>query len=191
MLDRARERAVAADADRGLTLVEADIVGLRLPGAGRFRLAIIALNSLLVLQTRAAQRAAVRALADHLAPGGLAVIDVWLPDAEDLARFDGRIVLEWPRHDPETGAIVTKTASALHDSASASVTLTTLFEEARQGEPVRRWVRHDRLRLVTADELRSYAEEAGLMVELLAGGYDLGLLGPGSERAVLIAIRSR
>ena len=74
-------------------------------------------------------------MALHLAPGGLAVVDVWLPDAEDLARFDGRIVLEWPRLDPETGAIVTKTDSAQHDASSATVTLTTIFEEGGQGEP--------------------------------------------------------
>ena len=72
-----------------------------------------------MLPTRAAQRAALQALADHLAPGGLAVVDVWLPDAEDLARFDGRVILEWPRLDPETGAIVTKAGSAQHDAATA------------------------------------------------------------------------
>ena len=43
----------------------------------------------MVLESRAAQRAAVEALAAHLAPGGVAAVDVWLPDAEDLARFDG------------------------------------------------------------------------------------------------------
>ena len=54
---------------------------------------------------------------------------------------------------------------------------------------MRRWVRRDRMRLVSADELRTFAEDAGLVVELLAGGYDLGALGPGSERAVLIAVK--
>jgi SAM-dependent methyltransferase len=190
MLDRARRRSRGtAGADR-LTLVEADLVGLHLPDAGRFGLAFIALNSLLVLATRAAQAAALKALADHLAPGGLAVVDVWLPDAEDLARFDGRIMLEWPRLDPETGAIVTKSDSALHDAASATVTLTTIFEEGGQGGPTRRWVRRDRLRLVSADELREFAERAGLTIELMAGGYDLGPLGPGSERAILVAVKS-
>ncbi len=135
MLDRARARVHGAAGEDRLTLVEANIVGLRLPDAGRFGLAFIALNSLLVLPTRAAQRAALEALADHLAPGGLAVVDIWLPDADDLARFDGRIILEWPRLDPETGAIVTKTASALHDAATSSVTLTTIFEEGGQGAP--------------------------------------------------------
>lgn len=189
MLARARDRLAGTPAEARSTLVEADLTDVRLPDAGRYRLAFIALNSLLVLPTRAAQRAAIRALADHLAPGGLAVVDVWLPDAEDLARFDGRVVLEWARPDPGTGRLVVKTASAIHDSASASVRLTTIFEEGGQGSPARRWVREDRLRLVTADELRGFAEEAGLTIELLAGGYDLSLLGPGSERAILIAVR--
>ena len=192
MLDRARVRSRglrAGTADR-LTLIETDLVGLRLPAAGTFGLAYIALNSLLVLPTRAAQRAAVRTMADHLAPGGLAVVDIWIPDAEDLARFDGRIILEWPRLDPETGAIVTKVGSAQHDASSAVVTVTTIFEESGQGEPARRWVRRDRLRLVSGDELRSFAEDAGLTVDLLAGDYGLGPMGPGSERAILIAVKA-
>ncbi|HEV8404007.1 MAG TPA: class I SAM-dependent methyltransferase [Candidatus Limnocylindrales bacterium] len=189
MLERARARLHGIGGRERLTLVEADIVGLRLPDAGTFALAFVALNSLLVLPTRAAQRAALRAMADHLAPGGLAVVDVWLPDADDLARFDGRIVLEWPRLDPETGTIVSKAASAQHDTATASVTLTTIFEEGGQGEPVRRWIRRDRLRLVSADELRGFAEDAGLVVESMAGDYGMGLLGPGSERAILLAVK--
>lgn len=191
MLDRARSRLAAGAPDLAdrLTLVEADLVGLKLPAAASFGLAFIALNSLLVLASRNAQRAALRTLADHLAPGGLAVVDVWIPDAEDLARFDGRISLEWPRLDPETGALVTKAASAQHDAASGTVTLTTMFEEGVQGQPARRWVRRDRLRLVSADELRGFGEEAGLAVELMAGDYGLGPIGPGSERAVLIAVK--
>ncbi|MBI3749195.1 MAG: class I SAM-dependent methyltransferase [Chloroflexi bacterium] len=191
MLARARRHAAAAGsgvAER-LELIEADLVDLRLPDAGTFGLAFIALNSLLVLPTRAAQRAAFRTLAGHLAPGGLAVADVWIPDAEDLARFDGRIMLEWPRLDPETGTIVTKAGSAQHDASSASVTMTTIFEEGGQGEPPRRWVRRDQLRLLSGDQLRGFAEDAGLTVELLAGDYGLGPMGPGTERAILVAVK--
>ena len=191
MLDRARGRAASAGPDVAarMTWVEADLVGLRLPSAGSFGLAFIALNSLMLLPSRAAQRAAVRALADHLAPGGVAAVDVWIPDGADLARFDGRIGLEWPRPDPETGAIVTKVTSAEHDAASGTVTLTTIFEVGQQGAAPARWVRRDRLRLISADELRGFAEEAGLVVETIAGDYGLGPIGPGSERAILIATR--
>ena len=96
MLGRARARTAAAGlADDRIEFVEADLLGLRLPGAGRYAMAFIALNSLMLLASRAAQREAFRTMAAHLAPGGLAVTDVWLPDAEDLARFDGRA--GWPR----------------------------------------------------------------------------------------------
>jgi SAM-dependent methyltransferase len=191
MLARAASRAAAAGPDtaKHLSFVEADLVGIQLPEAGRFGLAFIALNSILVLPSRAAQRAAIVALAEHLAPGGVAVVDIWLPDAEDLARFDGRVILEWPREDPETGELVTKAGSAHHDAATGTITLTSLFEASRQGGPTRRWVRSDRMRLVSAAELGAWAEEAGLTIEMIAGGYDLGAFGPGSERAVLIAVK--
>jgi SAM-dependent methyltransferase len=192
MLDRARQRASVAglDGTDRIAFVEADLVGLRLPDAGTYGLAFIGLNSLLILGSRGAQRAALQTLADHLAPGGVAAVDIWLPDAEDLARYDGRIILEWPREDPETGEIVTKSGSAQHDSATGTIVSTSIFEAAAPGGPVRRWVRRDVMRLVSAAELASFAEDAGLVVELLAGDYGLGALGPGSERAVLVAVKA-
>ena len=190
MIARGRSRALAAAlTEDQLHFVEADLLGLRLPGAGSYGMAFIALNSIMLLARRSAQREAFVTLAAHLAPGGLAAVDVWLPDADDLARFDGRVILEWPRTDPETGHLVTKAGSAQHDAATGIVTLTTIYEEGPQGEPPARWVRRDRLRLIAADELAGFAEDAGLHVELVAGGYDLGALGPGSERAVIIAVK--
>ncbi len=191
MLARATARAAAAGLPDGrFEAVRADLLGLRLPRAGQYRLAFIGLNSIMVLADRERQREAFRTLAAHLAPGGLAVVDAWLPDAEDLARFDGRIILERPRTDPETGDVVTKAGSAVHDAAMGTVTLTAIYEVGRQGEPPIRWIRTDRLRLVAADELAGFARDAGLEVEVVAGGYDLSPLGPGSERAVLVAVRT-
>jgi SAM-dependent methyltransferase len=191
MLDRARERARDADLPDGrLELVEADLLALPVPEHGRHALAFIALNSIMLLAGRDEQRAAIRALAEHLRPGGIAAVDAWLPDADDLARFDGRIFHEWIREDPSTGALITKSGSALHDAATGTIVLTAVFEEADQGGAPRRWIRQDRLRLISADELSAFAEDAGLAVELVAGGYDLTPLGPGSERALLIAERA-
>lgn len=190
MLARARARA----ADAGVTperlaLHEADLVDVRLADAGGYALAFLALNSLMVLPARDAQRAAFRTLAAHLTSGGIAAVEAWLPDADDLGRYDGRVILEWIRPDPTTGALVTKTGSAVHDSATGTIVLTSVFDEAPQGTAPTRWIRQDRLRLVSADELCEFAEAAGLRVEVLAGGYDLGEFGPGAERAVLVAER--
>jgi len=189
----ARARAAAGRAGGAvpgrLELIEADLLDWRPPGGPRFRLAILALNSILLLGTRTAQRAAVRAMAELLAPGGLAVVDAWQPDADDLGRFDGRLVLEYVRRDEATGRDVTKTAAAWHDATRAAVTLTAIWDEAAPGEAPIRWTRTDRLRLVTADELGGFAEDAGLVVETIAGDYGLGPIGPGSDRAILVAVR--
>jgi SAM-dependent methyltransferase len=190
MLDRARDAAAAAGvADGLLELVEADIAGLRLPTAGSFRLAFIALNSLLLFATRAEQKSAIGALATHLAPGGIAAVDVWQPDADDLARFDGRLILEYADRSSGGGRTVTKFASAVHDPSSQVVRLTSIYDEGRSGEPADRWTRVDRLRLVSADELGGFADDAGLEVEVLAGGYGLEPVGNGADRAVLVARR--
>lgn len=191
MIERARERATAAGprvAGR-LELVEADLIDLALPAAGTFRLALIALNSLFLLATRDAQRAAFATLAHHLAPDGVAAVDVWLPEPADLARFDGRLLLEYERIDPETGHEVTKTAAARYDPATATVELTAIYEEGLPGAAPVRWIRRDALRLVGPDELAAMAEEAGLAVEQLAGDYDLRPLGAGSDRAIVVARR--
>jgi SAM-dependent methyltransferase len=169
--------------------VEADLVGIELPGGARFGLAIIALNSILLLDSRESQRAALETMARHLAPGGVAVVDVWLPATDELARYDGRLSLEYIRTDPETQLIVTKSASAEHEPTRGHVELTAIYDEGEQGGPLRRWVRRDRLRLLSPDELTETAEAAGLIVEVLAGSYDLEPLVNHDERAILVARR--
>ena len=189
MLARAR---AAADAGgkataRRLRLVRGDARSVRLEGAPAHWLATVPLNSIFLMGGRADQAAAVATLAAHLVPGGLAVLDAWLPDADDLARYDGSLVLEWVRDDPDSGHTVTKTCAAEYDAATSTVRLTTIFESGTQGDAPSRWVRVDHLRLVGPDELAAFAEGAGLVVEELAGGYGLEPLEPGAERVVLIA----
>jgi SAM-dependent methyltransferase len=190
MLGRARAAADAAGVAvaRRVRLVEGDARSIRLPDAGRYRLAMIALNSIFLMGTRREQGQAVATLAAHLGPGGLAVVDAWLVDADDLSRYDGRLSLEWVREEPGTGRLVSKAASARFDP-SGVVRLTTIFEAGAPGEAAARWVRVDRLRLVGPDELVALVEAAGLVVETLAGDYELGPLGPGAERVVMVARR--
>ena len=193
MLARLRDRLATANAEpevaRRLHPVQADLIGLELPGGPQFGLAILALNSILLLDSREKQRSAIETMARHLAPGGVAVVDVWLPAADELARYDGRLSLEYVRTDPETDLVVTKTASAEHEPTRGHVELTAIYDEGEQGGPIRRWVRHDRLRLLSPDELSDMAEDAGLIVEVLAGSYDLEPMVNHDERVILIARR--
>ena len=190
-LDRKLSDAATANPELSARVhkVERDLIGLELPAGPGFGLAIIALNSILLLDSHARQAAAVQALARYLAPGGVAVVDVWLPAADELARYDGRLSLEYVRTDPETGLTVTKTASATHEPTRGIVELTCIYDEAEPGGHPRRWIRRDRLRLLGPDELTEMAEDAGLLVEVLAGSYDLEPLVNHDERAILIARR--
>jgi SAM-dependent methyltransferase len=185
MLARARAR------EPKLTLVEADLIDAsgvdEVRAAGPYALAFLALNSILLLATANAQRRALGAMAALLRPGGIAVVDAWQPSPAELVAFDGRLSLEWLRTDPETGREVTKMVAAWLEPMTRLVTLTTIFEEALPGDPAARWTRSDALRLISAHELRTFAEAAGLDVEQLAGDYDLGPLEPGSERVLLVA----
>ena len=191
MLARARTRIDGAGVGDQIELVEGEMTAAAssevVVRGGPYRLAILALQSILILTTPEGQRAVVAEMAGLLAPGGLAVIDTWLPTPADLVGFDGRLSFEWRRTDPETGHDVTKTLAAWYDHVRRLVTLTTFFDEGDQGSAPVRWTRVDPLRLIGVDELVGYATDAGLEVDRLAGGHDLGPLEPGSDRVVLVA----
>jgi SAM-dependent methyltransferase len=179
---RARARRSPAGS---LELVQADLLEVAL--GARFGLAFLALNSLFLMGTYERQVAAVQALARHLRPGGLALVDVWLPSADELSAYDARLALEWLRPDEDGIHQVAKVGSARLDTSAATVTLTTFFDRwATAGGPVERTARTDELRLVTAAELTAMAQAAGLGVEMLAGDYRMEPFGPGAERVLLL-----
>jgi len=195
MLSRARTRIEAAGVGDRIDLVVANMQDAASNEAvargGPYQLAILALQSILILTTPEGQRAVVGEMARALAPGGLAVIDTWLPTPADLVGFDGRVSFEWRRTDPGTGYDVTKTLAAWYDHVRRLVTLTTFFDEGAPGEAPIRWIREDSLRLIGVDELVGFARDAGLEVDRLAGDHDLGPLEPGSDRVVLVARKPR
>lgn len=170
-----------------LRCVEGDLLALDLPE--RFGLAFIALNSLLLVGGLEEQRRAMEVLATHLRPGGVAVVDVQLPDAADLAAWDGRLMLDWDRPDPEDPrSRVIKMSSARYDATDASVRLDVLFDRIGPDGTVRRVTRSDRLHLLGATVLADLAVRAGLSVELLAGDHQAMPMGTGAERVVLVAV---
>ena len=188
----ARARAAWARSKDGampggsLSLELGDILDIDLDA--RFAFVFIALNSLFLLGTAELQAAGMRAAARHLRPGGLLVVDIWLPDHEDLELYDGRLNLEWQRTDPETGLQVAKVDAARHDPATGHVEMFTWFDTwPPHGGPVSRVARIDHVRLVTGGELATMAEAAGLTVEAIEGDHAGGPFGPGAERAFLLA----
>jgi hypothetical protein len=91
--------------------------------------------------------------------------------------------------DHSSGRLVTKSWAATHDPSTGAVTVTTIYDEGRPGEAPVRWVRRDPMRLVSADDLVTFAAAAELEIETLASTYDLQPLAPESERVILVARR--
>ena len=109
-----------------LSLHEGDFTAFRT--SERFDLVFIAVNTFLLAEDDSARLALLRAMREQLRPGGIAVIEVSTPDDDELADFDGRLQLEWLRHEPESGDLVAKLVSARHDAEASSVTLCQVFE---------------------------------------------------------------
>ena len=197
MLDRARiawkrHPARKAGGRRLLTLLESDVTLLDLPE--RFELAVLALNSLLLLDGRDAQLAALRSMARHLAPTGRAIIDVWLPGKADLELYDGRLLLEWVRRDhasADRAEWVAKLTSARHDPENATAEITTFFDAWSDTSRVRRVMRQDTAHLLTHKGLRTLLEEAGLTVVRSLGDYSLAPFKSGGDRLVVICRAGR
>ena len=162
----------------------------RLASDARFGLAFIALNSLLLLDGPDAQRQAMRVLAEHLRPGGVAIVDVVLPDAADLAPMTDGCSSTGSRQDAETGDLVTKLSSARHDAATATVTMTTLFDTAPSAG--RRAAANGRESTGCSSAVPpswcGTRPTPASPSSSLAGDHQGTPFGPGAERIVLIAV---
>jgi len=191
MLERARatwreQQAMAVDTG-SLTLIQNDVTALDL--GRRFDLVILGFNSLLVMGAGdpAAQRATLKNMRRHLPRDGRAVIDTWLPTAADLKLYDGRVIAEWTRTDPETGDQVSKSVRATFDPGTRRATIDTHFDAVRAGQPPQRVSRRDEVHFPTRGELFEMLHTAGLEPQQIAGGYDMSPLDPDSERVIVVA----
>ena len=189
MLSRARATWAAypgrKSAAGSLDLVEADMTNLALDE--RFDLVILAFNALLLMRDREAQESLLHTMREHLAPDGRAVIDIWLPPPEDLALYDGRLILEWVRPDEQTGEAVSKTTAARYEHATMQATIETFFDAWRQSEAPRRTYRRDEIQFTSAAELLDLVESAGLRPQMVAGDYSMNEFTPDSERLIVVA----
>lgn len=92
MLEVAREAAALAGVE--VDLRHGDMRDP--PVAGAFPLVIVPFRSLLHMETDEDRRAALRAVARHLAPGGRFVFDVFAPSQDDIDETDGK----WLEREP-------------------------------------------------------------------------------------------
>ena len=155
----------------GVHMVAADMRDFHL--GEPFDLIICALSTFQHLLTRADQLAALGCLRRHLAPDGLAVIDLAVPTAAALEALGGPAVLEWVRRNPAGGQWVTKWASTQGDPAAQRQWLTFLYDVQDAEGVVRRTVAQFPLRHLFRAEMEGLLERTGLRLVQIYGSYDL------------------
>lgn len=167
MLAVAREQAQRLPVG-ALTLVQADMRTLSLEA--RFALVAIPLGGLQHLEETDDVIAALRVVRSHLAPEGLAVLDVEAPHAEDFEAGPRPLVEHWTR--PWRGGQVTKLV-AVENMPSVGLRHVTFHYDVQPPDGALRRVTHAfTLRVFTPAEIELAARIAGLTVAGCWGDYD-------------------
>jgi SAM-dependent methyltransferase len=160
-----------------------DMAALRLPRA--FPLVIVAMNTLQALTDPADRLACLRAVRAHLAEGGELAFEVGMPDPEEIVATMGVERSSGHYRDGAGGPLL------LHsgwydrwDPGTQTLHFTLRVERLHGSAPPRQVLRRHRVHLFWPDELAELLAAAGLEAVEVAGGFDGGPLGPGSERQV-------
>ena len=141
-----------------------------LPG-GPYALAIIALNSLMHLETSDDQLAALRNVHAVLGEGGILALDLFNPDPRELLRHNGELVLD-KTFTLANGTPVQKFVAQSVDMAAQIASVTFLYDELID-RVVRRTTLAFAMRWLYRYELEHLLARCGFAVEALYGSYDL------------------
>lgn len=184
MLAALRRAAEGEDPEvrRRITAARGDMRTLDL---GRtFPLVVVAMNTLQVLTAPADRAAGVRAVADHVAPGGELLFDVAMPDTEEIR---GSIGVERGGGSHRLADGTTLVHSAWYDewdAATQTLRFTLRVRSRAPGGPWRQTLRRHRVHLFTPGEVSALVAEAGLEHVAVHGDFAGGRLRPSSERQV-------
>ena len=188
MLEIARGRAGSAAA----SWVHGDLRTLDLDR--EFLLVLVPLGGLQHMEELDDLVAALASIGRHLAPGGLAVVDVEAPLPEDFTPGPQPLIEHWTRewraHPDASPAIVSKLVNVEAHPAQARRAVTWHFDIQGPEAPLRRVTAQFDLRTITRGELELAGRLAGLELSAAWGDYDMTPYDDGAERLVVAFARS-
>jgi SAM-dependent methyltransferase len=189
MLARAAAKVQAAGAEvvRRVSLVQGDFRHLALEE--RFRLAILAVNTWTDLAGPEEQSQVLRAVHEHLVPGGLLVLDLFHPHPDALAPTGEGLVLEKTLTDPQSGSQALKFVARQVDYARQVLTATFIYDETDAGGSLTRTAVTFHLHYLHRPEAEQLLRSAGYAVEGVYGDYELGPYGDDADRLLVVARR--
>jgi SAM-dependent methyltransferase len=187
MLRIASAKAEAAGVAELVTLVQGNYIDA--PLAGPYRFAFVMMNTFLHLTTQSDQLAALRHWREHLAPGGLLLIDIFNPDVAQLASLDGRLELDKTWIDAQTGCTIMKFLTRTADLAEQVIHVNLVYDEIAANGQVRRTVAPFDHRYLWRFEAQLLLDKAGFALEGIYGDHSLGPFEADSDTMILLARR--
>ncbi|GMU41798.1 MAG: hypothetical protein AMXMBFR23_26640 [Chloroflexota bacterium] len=182
MLAVARERA----GDLRVTWQTGDIRRLKL--RGRFDVVCAPLGTLQHMETLDDFVAALETMARHLAPGGIAVVDVESPVPDDFDPLPQPLIEHWTK--PWQGGTVSKVVAVAAIPMLGTKEVTWHFDVADRQGRLTRLTTQFRLRTFTPREIDLAARIAGLRTVTRFGDYDFTPHHDGAERLVVLLQRA-
>ena len=182
---RAKSRGLKLPQDR-LRFIRGDMRRFSLQQ--RFPLIIIPFRSFQLLLSVADQRQALECIREHLAPGGRAVIDLFVPDGERILRDPGLRVFGREGIDPATGHKLLVGEQNSYDTFNQIITARNIVEELNEGGELVRTVHVEyQLRYLYRFEMQHLLDAAGYEVLEVYGGFDREPLDEDSTEMVWVA----
>ncbi len=192
MLAQAHAAADAAGVLDRVTLLHDDFRTLAAlsarPDTPRFTLAYCAQNTFLHLPDNETHRAALRAIAAHLRPGGRLILDLIHPSPDLLARYYGTLTHEATFFDAE-GNRVNRFVTALYHAATQTVDATWFYDRTGSDGTLSRTVVPFTMRLIARYELALLLASAGFVLESLYSDTDLTPLHDNADRMLAVAVK--
>ncbi len=188
------EEASAAVAEAGcadkVTLRQDDFRSLATLSDARFALAFCAQNTFLHMPDTASQQVALRAIAAHLRPGGLLLLDLIHPNPELLGAYYGAITHE-TAFESADGERVDRFVSAFYRAATQTVEATWFYDLTAPDRTLSRIVVPFSMRLIGRYEIELLLHGAGFTVEAIYADPDLTPLDDGADRMLVVAVRGK
>jgi SAM-dependent methyltransferase len=184
MLAIARNKAEAEGLAGQVSLLQQDMRNLDLDR--HFNLIFSAINSFSHLLSTRDQLAALARVREHLAPGGLLLLDLFNPDLARLLDLRGRMTLDKILHDPD-GQRLLKFRAETVDLAHQVIHVTYVIDRIDGQGRVERTVFPFDMRYLFRYELELLLLHAGFEVEAIYGSYDLDQFDEGSPLMIAVA----
>ena len=183
MLVEARAQSIGyAGGTLPVTWVEADMRTVRL--RRKFGAVLVPFGGLQHMTTARDVAAVLATVARHLAPEGVAIVDIEAPHPEDLAAGPQPLIMHWTR--PWRGGQVSKLVAVDGRPSEGLRDVTFHYDVQPAAGPLHRVSHSFELRVITAGELELAGRLAGLELVAAYGDYELGPVSDGDNRYVAV-----